>query len=101
VSVFDCVVYCSSRRVCVCVVEFGRCCDICQPMSVVLWSVWQFANLCQFPNKYYLLVFLLCLFVSLAFQNGKFAMGFSGDIGDGPTTAYDALPPKPWKNSAP
>ncbi|KAL7433981.1 hypothetical protein ACHAXH_004724 [Discostella pseudostelligera] len=34
-------------------------------------------------------------------QNGKFAMGFSGDIGDGPTTAYDALPPKPWKNSAP
>merc|ERR1719203_1772197 len=23
--------------------------------------------------------------------------GFSGDIGDGPTTAYDALPPKPWK----
>ncbi|KAL3826272.1 hypothetical protein ACHAXA_004590 [Cyclostephanos tholiformis] len=29
--------------------------------------------------------------------DGKFAMGFSGDIGDGPTTAYDALPPKPWK----
>merc|ERR1712007_182682 len=28
-------------------------------------------------------------------QDGKFAMGFSGDIGDGPTTAYDALPPKP------
>jgi hypothetical protein len=28
-----------------------------------------------------------------------FAMGFSGDIGDGPTTAYDALPPKPWKAS--
>jgi len=27
----------------------------------------------------------------------KFAIGFSGDIGDGPTTAYDALPPKPWK----
>ena len=23
--------------------------------------------------------------------------GFSGDIGDGPKTAYDALPPKPWK----
>ena len=23
--------------------------------------------------------------------------GFSGDIGDGPTTAYDALPPKPYK----
>jgi len=34
-------------------------------------------------------------------QNGKFAMGFSGDIGDGPTTAYDALPPKPWKKAAP
>lgn len=30
-------------------------------------------------------------------QDGKFAMSFSGDIGDGPTTAYDALPPKPWK----
>mmetsp|Transcript_3072 Transcript_3072/g.4432 ORF Transcript_3072/g.4432 Transcript_3072/m.4432 type:complete len:155 (-) Transcript_3072:211-675(-) len=25
--------------------------------------------------------------------------GYSGDIGDGPTTAYDALPPKPWKAS--
>eukprot|EP00565_Helicotheca_tamesis_P006170 CAMPEP_0185723814 /NCGR_PEP_ID=MMETSP1171-20130828/525_1 /TAXON_ID=374046 /ORGANISM="Helicotheca tamensis, Strain CCMP826" /LENGTH=154 /DNA_ID=CAMNT_0028391569 /DNA_START=79 /DNA_END=543 /DNA_ORIENTATION=+ len=23
--------------------------------------------------------------------------GFSGDIGDGPQTAYDVLPPKPWK----
>jgi len=23
--------------------------------------------------------------------------GFSGDIGDGPTTAYDALPPKKFK----
>lgn len=30
----------------------------------------------------------------------KFAMGFSGDIGDGPKTAYDALPPKPWKAEA-
>ncbi|KAL3796310.1 hypothetical protein ACHAW5_003847 [Stephanodiscus triporus] len=30
-------------------------------------------------------------------SDDKFAMGFSGDIGDGPTTAYDALPPKPWK----
>ena len=28
-----------------------------------------------------------------------FPTGFSGDIGDGPTTAYDALPPKPWKAS--
>jgi hypothetical protein len=27
------------------------------------------------------------------------ATGFSGDIGDGPTTAYDALPPKKWKAS--
>ena len=25
--------------------------------------------------------------------------GFSGEIGDGPTTAYDALPPKKWKPS--
>jgi hypothetical protein len=25
-----------------------------------------------------------------------FPTGFSGDIGDGPTTAYDALPPKKW-----
>ena len=24
-------------------------------------------------------------------------IGFSGDIGSGPTTAYDALPPKKWK----
>ncbi|KAL3793683.1 hypothetical protein HJC23_010255 [Cyclotella cryptica] len=30
---------------------------------------------------------------------GKFAMGFTGDIGDGPTTAYDALPPKPWRGN--
>ena len=27
------------------------------------------------------------------------ASGFSGEIGDGPTTAYDALPPKKWKAS--
>ena len=26
-----------------------------------------------------------------------FATGFTGDIGDGPTTAYKALDPKPWK----
>mmetsp|Transcript_127330 Transcript_127330/g.189839 ORF Transcript_127330/g.189839 Transcript_127330/m.189839 type:complete len:212 (-) Transcript_127330:71-706(-) len=26
-----------------------------------------------------------------------FAVGYSGDIGSGPTTAYKALPPKPWK----
>ena len=25
-----------------------------------------------------------------------FPTGFAGDIGDGPTTAYDALPPKKW-----
>jgi len=29
-------------------------------------------------------------------NSGGFATGFSGDIGDGPTTAYDALPPKKW-----
>ncbi len=28
-----------------------------------------------------------------------FAAGFSGDIGDGPTDAYKALDPKPWKAS--
>merc|ERR1711971_292278 len=33
-------------------------------------------------------------------QEGKFAIGFSGDVGDGPMTAYDALPPKPWKPEA-
>eukprot|EP00537_Pseudo-nitzschia_pungens_P011240 CAMPEP_0172397350 /NCGR_PEP_ID=MMETSP1061-20121228/30039_1 /TAXON_ID=37318 /ORGANISM="Pseudo-nitzschia pungens, Strain cf. pungens" /LENGTH=156 /DNA_ID=CAMNT_0013129487 /DNA_START=11 /DNA_END=481 /DNA_ORIENTATION=+ len=26
-------------------------------------------------------------------------MGWSGEIGDGPKTAYDALPPKPYKKS--
>lgn len=26
-------------------------------------------------------------------------IGFSGEIGDGPTTAYDALPPKKWTGS--
>lgn len=29
-----------------------------------------------------------------------FPTGFSGDVGDGPTTAYDALKPKPWKSSS-
>ena len=28
------------------------------------------------------------------------ASGFTGDIGDGPMTAYDALPPKKWKPSS-
>lgn len=28
---------------------------------------------------------------------GGIASGFSGDIGDGPTDAYKALNPKPWK----
>jgi hypothetical protein len=32
-------------------------------------------------------------------NTGGFATGFTGDIGDGPTTAYDALPPKPWKQA--
>ena len=32
-------------------------------------------------------------------SSGGFATGFSGDIGDGPTDAYKALPPKPWKAS--
>jgi len=26
-------------------------------------------------------------------------MGWSGEVGKGPTTAYDALPPKPYKKS--
>jgi hypothetical protein len=29
-------------------------------------------------------------------EKGHWATGFSGDIGDGPTTAYDALNPKKW-----
>mmetsp|Transcript_2307 Transcript_2307/g.2768 ORF Transcript_2307/g.2768 Transcript_2307/m.2768 type:complete len:154 (+) Transcript_2307:37-498(+) len=32
-------------------------------------------------------------------SKGGFATGFSGDIGDGPTDAYKALDPKPWKPS--
>eukprot|EP00560_Eucampia_antarctica_P005941 CAMPEP_0197823572 /NCGR_PEP_ID=MMETSP1437-20131217/896_1 /TAXON_ID=49252 ORGANISM="Eucampia antarctica, Strain CCMP1452" /NCGR_SAMPLE_ID=MMETSP1437 /ASSEMBLY_ACC=CAM_ASM_001096 /LENGTH=141 /DNA_ID=CAMNT_0043422803 /DNA_START=216 /DNA_END=641 /DNA_ORIENTATION=+ len=32
-------------------------------------------------------------------NTGGWATGFTGDIGDGPTTAYDALDPKPWKAS--
>lgn len=28
-----------------------------------------------------------------------FPTGFAGEVGDGPTTAYDALPPKKWKAS--
>jgi len=35
------------------------------------------------------------------FNNDKpsfFPTGWVGDVGDGPTTAYDALPPKPFKN---
>ena len=30
-------------------------------------------------------------------QPKQYASGFTGDVGDGPTTAYDALPPKKWK----
>lgn len=29
-----------------------------------------------------------------------FPTGFSGDVGDGPAPAYDALPPKNWKSFA-
>jgi len=32
-------------------------------------------------------------------SQGGFATGYSGDIGDGPTDAYKALNPKPWKAS--
>lgn len=33
-------------------------------------------------------------------QKGAFpTTGFAGDIGNGPMTAYDALPPKKWKPS--
>ena len=61
-----------------------------------------------FDLRYYFeVVFLprfVCFEMSFSFsssgQDGKFAMGFTGDIGDGPTTAYDALPPKPWKADA-
>lgn len=34
-------------------------------------------------------------------EEGKFAIAFKGDIGEGSTTAYDALPPKPWKGLSP
>jgi len=30
-------------------------------------------------------------------SHGHYPISFSGDVGDGPTTAYDALPPKQWK----
>ena len=30
---------------------------------------------------------------------GGFSSGYSGDVGDGPTDAYKALNPKPWKAS--
>lgn len=30
-------------------------------------------------------------------SKGGYTSGFSGDIGDGPTDAYKALDPKPWK----
>lgn len=29
------------------------------------------------------------------------ATGYTGDVGDGPQTAWDALPPKKWKNPSP
>ena len=32
-------------------------------------------------------------------SSGGFATGYSGDVGDGPTDAYKALNPKPWKAS--
>merc|ERR1712232_735511 len=33
-------------------------------------------------------------------KSGFDPTGFSGDVGSGATTAYDALPPKPWKATA-
>jgi hypothetical protein len=30
-------------------------------------------------------------------KSGGFSTGFSGIVGDGSKTAYDVLPPKPWK----
>jgi hypothetical protein len=30
-------------------------------------------------------------------KSGHFSTGFSGFVGDGAKTAYDVLPPKPWK----
>ena len=40
---------------------------------------------------------ILYLHSNFSKQDGKFAMGFSGDIDGGGKTAYDVLPPKPWK----
>jgi hypothetical protein len=33
-------------------------------------------------------------------KTGHYPIGFTGDIGDGPTTAYDALPPKKWVDTS-
>lgn len=30
-------------------------------------------------------------------KSGHYSSGFSGFVGDGSKTAYDVLPPKPWK----
>jgi len=43
----------------------------------------------------FLISYLFCILLKI--QDGKFAMGFSGDIEGGGKTAYDVLPPKPWK----
>jgi hypothetical protein len=39
------------------------------------------------------------IFFFLFFLQKQYPGGFSGDIGDGPTDAYKALEPKPWKPS--
>ena len=43
-------------------------------------------------------LYRLCRFVKQS--PSFFPTGWAGDIGDGPTTAYDALPPKPYKADA-
>ena len=57
-----------------------------------LWVLWLSLNLRL--TLWYLLLHTLS---HNSLQDGKFAMGFSGDVEGGGKTAYDVLPPKPWK----
>ena len=51
-------------------------------------------------DRLFLMFFMFVFLHFLTLQKQGFsAVGFSGDIGDGPKTAYDALPPKLWKTA--
>ena len=45
--------------------------------------------------------YLTIIFILYEQKGGFDPTGFSGDIGEGAKTAYDVLPPKPWKEVAP